>query len=130
MIIKYFLHSKINKESKELTEHFDKQRYLNKDCNIEIDPIKNEIIRNEKSPCLFCSLPLVGSENHILPIILNSNDFEPSTERQEILLDGAEFRKDEIKNKETPSNADINRYILKRSYELFERIIKKYFNEK
>ena len=41
-----------------------------------------------------------------------------------------EFRIDENKNKETPSNDDINRYILKRSYELFERIIKKYFNEK
>ena len=76
MIIKYFLHSKINKESKELTEHFDKQRYLNIDCNIEIDPIKNEIICNEKSSCLFYSLPLVGSENHILPFILNSNNFE------------------------------------------------------
>ena len=37
---------------------------------------------------------------------------------------------DENKNKEAPSNVDINRYILKRSYELFERIIKKYFNEK
>jgi hypothetical protein len=37
---------------------------------------------------------------------------------------------DENINKETLSNVDINRYILKRSYELFERIIKKYFNEK
>ena len=37
---------------------------------------------------------------------------------------------DENKNKEAPSNVDINRYILKKSYELFERIIKKYFNEK
>ena len=62
LIIKYFLHSKINKESKELTEHFDNQRYLNKDCNIEIDPIKNEIIRNEKSSYLFYSLSLVDPE--------------------------------------------------------------------
>ena len=124
LTIKYFLHSKISEESKELTEHFDKKRDLNLDCAIEIDPIKKEIIINDKSPCLFCSLPLVGSENHILPFILNSNDFEPSTERQEILLDGAEFRKDEIKNKEIPSDVGINRYILKRSYELFERITK------
>ena len=42
----------------------------------------------------------MGSEKHILPLILNSNDFEPSTERQEILLDGAEIKKDEKKNKE------------------------------
>ena len=62
MIIKYFLHSKINKESKELTEHFDKQRCLGVDCNIEIDPIQNEIICNEKSSCLFYSLHLIGPE--------------------------------------------------------------------
>ena len=69
-------------------------------------------------------MPLVGSENHILPFILNSNDFEPSTERQEILLDGAEFRKDESRNMDIPSDVGINRYILKKSYELFERITK------
>ena len=63
MIIQYFLHSKINEESKELTENFDKQRYLNIDCNIEIDPIKNEIICNEKSSYLFYSLSLLGYEN-------------------------------------------------------------------
>ena len=62
MIIKYFLHSKINEESKELTENFDKQRYLNIDCNIEIDPIQNEIICNEKSSYLFYSLSLVDPE--------------------------------------------------------------------
>ena len=66
----------------------------------------------------------------MLPFILNLNYFEQSIKKQEIVLDWAEFRIDENKNKETPSNVDINRYILKRSYELFERIIKKYFNEK
>ena len=35
---------------------------------------------------------------------------------------------DEIKNKEIPSDVGINRYILKRSYELFERITK-FFSE-
>ena len=55
---------------------------------------------------------------------------EQNTEYKEILLYGAEFRIDENKNKETPSNVDINRYILKRSYEIFERIIKNYLNEK
>ena len=123
--IKYFLHSKIKEKSKELTEHFDKERFLTIDCALEIEPIKKEIMCNEKSPCIFCSLPLVGSENHILPFILNSNDFEPSTERQEILLDGAEFKKDEKRNDlEIPTDVGINRYILRRSYELFERIVK------
>ena len=81
-------------------------------------------ICNEKSPSLFCSLPLIGSEKHILPIILNTNDFEPSTERQEILLDGPEIKKDERINKEIPTDVGLNRYILKRSYILFEIIVK------
>ena len=123
-----FFHSKIHEYSKELSEHFDKERYLTVECALEIDPEQKIIICNEKSPCLFCSLPLVGSESHILPLILNSNDFEPSTERQEILLDGAEIKKDEKKNKEMPTDVGINRYILKRSYELFENIVK-FFSE-
>ena len=70
-----FLHSKINEKSKELTKHFDKERFLIVECALEINPIEKLIICEEKSPCLFCSLPLVGSEDHILPFILNSNDF-------------------------------------------------------
>ena len=66
-----FLHSKINEKSEELTEHFDKERYLTVECALEIDLINKIIICDEKSPCLFCSLPLVGSEKHILPFILN-----------------------------------------------------------
>ena len=123
-----FLHSTINEKSKELTEHFDKIRYLTVECALEInieEPENKKIICDERSPCLFCSLPLVGSESHILPFILNSNDFEPSIERQEILLDGVEVKKDEKRNNiEIPTDVGINRYILKKSYELFDRIVK------
>ena len=119
-----YLHSKLYEYSKELSEHYDKERYLLVECALEIDKEQKNIIYDEKSPCLFCSLPLVGSENHILPFILNSNDFEPSTERQEILLDGADIKKDEKRNKEIPTDVGINKYILKRTYILFENIIK------
>ena len=121
---RYFLHSKLTEYSKELSEHYDKERNLSVECALEIDPKQKIIICNEKSPCLFCSLPLIGSENHILPITLNTNDFEPSTERQEILLDGPEVKKDERINKDIPTDVGINRYILKRSYILFENIVK------
>ena len=41
------------------------------------------------------------------------------------MLDGIEFKNDEKRNNlEIPTDVGINRYILKRSYELFERIIK------
>ena len=49
----------------------------------------------------------------MLPFMLNLNYFEQSLKKQEIVLDGAEFRMDENKNKEIPSNVGINRYILK-----------------
>ena len=124
IIKKHFLYSKINEESKELTEHFNTKRFLNLECAIEINPENKEIIININSPSLFCSLPLVGSEKHILPFILNSNDFEPSTERQEILLAGAETIKDDKNNnKIIISDVGINRYILKRSFELFDKIV-------
>ena len=121
---KTYLHSKISEYSKELSLHYNKERNLLVECALEIEPKQKNILYDEKSPCLFCSLPLVGSENHILPIILNSNDFEPSTERQEILLDGSEIKKDEKNNIEIPTDVGINRYILRRAYILFENIIK------
>ena len=121
---KSYLHSKISEYSKELSLHYNKERNLLVECALEIEPKQKNILYDEKSPCLFCSLPLVGSENHILPIILNSNDFEPSTERQEILLDGSEIKKDEKNNIEIPTDVGINRYILRRAYILFENIIK------
>ena len=124
IINKYFLHSQIKEKSKELTERYNKERFLNIECAIEIETKTKEIIINENSPCLFCSLPLIGSEKHILPFILNSNDFEPSTERQEILLDGPDFKKDEKRNDMLIiTDVGINKYILKRSYELFIRIV-------
>ena len=119
-----FLHSKISQRSQELSDHFNKERFLNVECALEIDLDKKIIICDKNSPCLYCSLPLVGSEKHILPFILNSNDFEPSTERQEILLDGIDVKKDEKRNnKEIPTDVGINRYILRKSYELFENIV-------
>ena len=106
--IRTFLHSKINEKSKELTAHFDKERFLIVECALEIEPLQKIIICDEKQPCLFCSLLLVGSENHILPFILNSNDFEPSTERQEILLDGVETKKNKESSQLGASSFNIN----------------------
>ena len=131
IINKYFLHSQINEKSKELSEHYNKERFLNIECAVEIEPKKKEIIINENCPCLFCSLPLIGSEKHILPFILNSNDFEPSTERQEIKLNGPDYIEDKNRNdKQIISDVGINRYILKKSYELFMRIVCFFFDNK
>ena len=88
-------------------------------CAIELDK-DNNIAINPKSPCLFCSLPLVGSEVFELPFIINSPDFEPDSERQTILLDGNDI------NEETKKISDpgINKMILLKSQEMFKKLMK------
>jgi hypothetical protein len=55
--------------------------------NGAINPLPKEISR------LFCGLPMIGSENIGLPIILNSFDFEPTLERE-----GVEITPNDTKN--------------------------------
>ena len=109
-----FIYYKINEKNEELSTKFDKDRNLRITCAIEIDE-NNNIIINKILPCLFCSLPLVGSEKHELPFYINSPDFEPDSERQALLLDGVE--NDEKTGKIT--NTGINKMILLRTMEIY-----------
>eukprot|EP00833_Pecoramyces_ruminatium_P010914 jgi/Orpsp1_1/1184946/evm.model.c7180000091682.1 len=113
-----FIYSKIDEPNKKLSERFESERNLRICCAIELDN-DNNVFVDKASPCLFCSLPLVGSEKHELPFIINSPDFEPDTERQSLLLDGIEFniRKNKI------SDPGINKMILLKSKKLFENIL-------
>ncbi|ORY74951.1 hypothetical protein LY90DRAFT_632928 [Neocallimastix californiae] len=102
-----------------LTERFNRERNIRIHCAIELDGFNN-IINNSFSPSLFCSLPLVGSEDHELPFIINSPDFEPDSERQSIFLNN-----DDIDEKTGKiSDSGINRMILKRSQTMFRNILK------
>ena len=114
-----FIIKTIIEHSDELSIRFGQERNLRLSCCIELTE-NNELFYDAKSPCLFCSLPLVGSESHEMPITLNSDDFEPNTERQGILLDGYDKKQD----KDCLSDVGINRLILKRSIPLFESIVK------
>ncbi len=114
-----FIHIKIKKFSEQLSSRFCSERYLNLEACIKVNNKNNEIIYDAEIPCLFCSFPLVGSESHELPITLNSNDFEPSTERNQILLNG----KDTKPYSTAPSDTGINKYILTESQELFRKIV-------
>ncbi len=84
---KTFLYLKINEYNEKLTERFGKTRNIRISCAIELNE-DNNIIYYPNSTCLFCSLPLIGSESHVLPFIIDSPDFEPDSERQTILLAG------------------------------------------
>ncbi|ORX86111.1 hypothetical protein BCR32DRAFT_290228 [Anaeromyces robustus] len=84
---KTFIYTKVNEYNQDLTEKFGVDRNLRICCAVELDE-NNNIYVDTSSPCLFCSLPLVGSEAHEFPFIINSPDFEPDSERQSILFDG------------------------------------------
>ena len=113
-----FLYINIKEYSKELSERFGKDRDIRITCALELDK-ENNIIFNPNSPCLFCSLPLIGSESHILPFIINSQDFEPDSERQSILLDG-----DEINEKTKKiSDPGINKMILLKAQNMYKTLL-------
>jgi len=113
-----FAYININEYNKDLTVKFGVDRNLRICCAIELDE-NNNIYVDSSLPCLFCSLPLVGSEDHEFPFIINSPDFEPDSERQSLLLDGE--RIDEKTKK--ISVPDINKMILDRSHEMYETLI-------
>ena len=62
--IRTFLYLNINEYNAKLTEKFNKDRDIRICCAIELDK-DNNIFIERCSPCLFCSLPLVGSEDDI-----------------------------------------------------------------
>lgn len=56
---------------------------------IEIDITNNTIIPIAKNiPRLFCAFPLIGTENFTFPMVLNSRNFSPKTERDGVYLKG------------------------------------------
>ncbi|OUM65748.1 hypothetical protein PIROE2DRAFT_7163 [Piromyces sp. E2] len=119
-----FIYIKKEEGNKELSERFQMERNLRTTCAIEVDN-DNNIFIDESSPSLFCSLPLVGSEKHKLPFIINSQDFEPDSERQFILLEGQEINERTGKI----SNQGINKMILLTTQNLFENLIECLCNE-
>jgi len=115
---KRFLYKKIDEYNESLTEKFGTKRNLRICCAIQLDE-KNDIFVVPSSPCLFCTLPLVGSEEHILPFIINSPDFEPDSERQSILLDRNEINE----RTQMISDPGINKMILKKAQEMYNSLL-------
>ena len=120
-----FLYHNIEEQNIQLTEKFKINRNLRICCAIELDK-DNNIIIDERTPCLFCSFPLIGSEEFKLPFIINSPDFEPDSERQTILLDG-----DYISEKTgIISEPGINKMILLKSQEIYKTLCNYICNDK
>lgn len=117
-----FVHKQLNKHSEELTKRFKTPREVRLMAAIEVD-YENNLVENETSPSHYCVLPLVGSEKHIMPIHLNSPDFEPDSERQSLLLDGFVDWEEHKDLGTIITVRGINRIILKESVQLFDSLV-------
>lgn len=113
-----FIHKSLKRTSEELTKRFKTDRNIRLTVAIEIDK-GNNLVENLDTPSHFCVLPLVGSEKHIMPIYLNSPDFEPDSERESLILIGEDI----LADKDVISEGGINRLILKESIALYDSIV-------
>lgn len=113
-----FIYKSLKKYNDALTKRFKTDRSIRLTGTIEIDDNKN-LIENQDTPSHFCILPLVGSEKHIMPIYLNSPDFEPDSERESLILIGDDI----LADKDVISEGGINRLILKESIALYESLV-------
>jgi hypothetical protein len=113
-----FIHKSLKKHSDELSTRFKTDRNMRLMAAIEIDE-ENNLVENENAPSHFCVLPLVGSEKHIMPILLNSPDFEPDSERESLILIGEDL----LEGKGVISEGGINRLILKESINIYDSLV-------
>lgn len=114
-----FIHKSIKKYHEDLSNRYGTNRNIRLTAAVEIDS-DNNIVENIDSPSHFCVLPLIGSESHIMPIYLNSPDFEPNSERENLWLSEGKFEADT----DIVSKSEINRLILIESISLYESLVK------
>ena len=127
-IIRRFISMEIEEYSKEISSHWKaKDRNLRLHVAVEVDMDNNIIPIPSTSPAVYCSLPLIGFESMSLPFYINSNDFEPTTERTSLYLKKKryEIRTNEDKDEEEIFylQSGINWSIFERSLTLYESIV-------
>ena len=127
-ITRRFISMEIEEPSKEISSHWKaKDRNLRLHVAVEVDNDNNILPIPSTSPSVYCSLPLIGFESMSLPFYINSNDFEPATERTSLYLKKKRF---EIRtNEETDEEeqfylqSGINWSIFERSLSLYESVV-------
>ncbi len=123
-----FISIEIEEYSEAISSHWKAEgRNLRLHVAVEVDNDNNILPVSTSSPSVYCSLPLIGFEGMTLPFYINSNDFEPSSERTSLYLKKKRFEYHE--NEDTEENekyylqSGINWSILERSLSLYERVV-------
>lgn len=114
-----FLYASSSEYNEQLSARYRADRSIRIDAAIEVDS-NNNIVNHGGKTSHFCVLPLVGIESQLdEPIILNSPDFEPDSERQSLLLVGKNWN-DETNN---ITEIGINQLIYERVFPLYEKLV-------
>lgn len=114
-----FLFSHYEGPSKELSERYRADRILRLDVAIEIDE-NNNIVNHIGKTSHYCVLPLVGIEDQLCePVIINSPDFEPDSERQSLMLSGQIWNEE----KNVITETGINRIIYAQVFPIYEKLV-------
>ena len=114
-----FLYTHFEDYNDKLSARYKAERSIRLDIAVEIDD-NNCLVNHKGRPSHFCVFPLVGIENQLSePIIINSPDFEPDSERQSLLLNGADWNEE----KNIITETGINRIIYANIFPLFDRIV-------
>jgi hypothetical protein len=128
--LRRFLHISSETPNEELSQRYKPGRTLRLTLALEVDEANNVVAQPDDAPSTFCVFPLLGYEWLVLPVLLNSPDFEPAPERDGLYLDGSLL--EEKPNPESTtvqekimviSKTGINRMILKQSIALFKVMV-------
>ena len=125
---RHFISIEIEEKSEVLSNFWcPNERNLRLHVAVEVDENKKILTIPSTSPSVYCSLPLIGYERLCLPFYVNSNDFEPITERTSLYLNQrrSKIDYDQVTNKdiERVVQNGVNWSILERSVPLYEDIV-------
>jgi hypothetical protein len=116
-----FLHLSSEKAEKRLAEKYGTaNRSLQITIAIEIDGEGSIVEQKSETPSHFCVFPLIGSQAHRMPVLINCSAFEPTAERRGLILTGPDM--DPVSQLIT--DAGINRMILSETIPLFKRLVR------
>lgn len=117
--IRRFVFTSYENYNEELSNRYKANRKIRINAAIEVDS-ENKIISQKGKTSHYCVLPLVGVENQLNePLILNSPDFEPDSERQSLVLVGQDWNEEG----NTITETGINQLIYKEVFPLYEKLV-------
>lgn len=125
---RHFISVEIEEKSEALSSFwYPNERNLRLHVAVEVDKNKNILTIPSTTPSVYCSLPLIGYERMCLPFYVNSNDFEPITERTSLYLNQrrskVDYDQDKNQDVERVVQNGVNWSILERSVSLYEEIV-------